>query len=150
MSAAPNRSRNTSSPPTLVVMSPPTLASTPSATGSIIAAAPVLDMNGEVRAPTRPKATMIRVVESPTTRMLSTVKARRRSSRWTSIASAMMKLPMKRNTVELEKLANTALGSSPTCSRTQRQTPRIPATGMGMASVIQRMITRPRIAARFC
>ena len=44
---------------------------TPSAMGRSIAAAAVLDMNGDVTAPTRPKAMMIRVVEFPTPRAAS-------------------------------------------------------------------------------
>ena len=51
----------------LALISPPTLVMTPMAIGSIIAAAPVFDMNGDVNAPIRPKARMIRVVECPRT-----------------------------------------------------------------------------------
>ena len=61
ISAAPKRSRSgRSSPSTWPTISLPTLAMTPRAIGSIMAAAPVLDMNGEVAAAMNPKATMIR------------------------------------------------------------------------------------------
>ena len=64
MSADPKRSRSgRSSPPACPMISRPTLAMTPRAISSIMAAAPVLDMNGEVAAPMKPKAMMMRWVE---------------------------------------------------------------------------------------
>ena len=65
---------------------PPTTPITPSAIGSIIAAPAVLDMTGEVRAPIRPKARMIRKVLPPTQDSDSTRKANRRCSPCTTIA----------------------------------------------------------------
>ena len=51
---------------------PPTTPITPRAIGSIIAAAAVFDITGEVTAPISPKARMIRKVEPPTCRIDST------------------------------------------------------------------------------
>ena len=51
---------------------PPTTPITPSAIGSIMAAPAVFDITGEVSAPIRPKARMMRNVEPPTARIAST------------------------------------------------------------------------------
>jgi hypothetical protein len=89
-------------------------------------------MNGEVAAPMKPNAAMIRQVELPTQRRARMLNAKRRSRPWTSIASAMMKLPMNRKMVESATLPKTS--SAPATFRiTHRHSPMIPVTGIGMA-----------------
>jgi hypothetical protein len=61
ISAAPNLSLSTSrSPSAWLATIPPTTPMTPIAIGSIIAAPAVFDITGEVSAPIRPKARMMR------------------------------------------------------------------------------------------
>ncbi len=61
INAAPNLSFSTlCSPSAWLATIPPTTPITPSAIGSIIAAPAVFDITGEVSAPIRPKARMIR------------------------------------------------------------------------------------------
>ncbi|OGP11133.1 MAG: hypothetical protein A2056_02385 [Deltaproteobacteria bacterium GWA2_42_85] len=65
------------------------------------------------------------------------------------MASAMMKLPIKRKTMGSAKGANTSLaGAIP--RRTLKIAPRIAVTGIGIASEIQKTRTRLRIAASLC
>ena len=120
------------------MISRPTLAMTPRAIGSIMAAVPVLGMNGEVAAPMKPKAIMMRWVELPTQRSARMLNAKRRSRPWTSMASAMMKLPMNSRMVESNTLPNTssALATSRT---THRHNPTTPVIGIGIASVIHQV-----------
>jgi hypothetical protein len=64
--------------------------------GNIMAVVAVLLIHIEMTVPTRPYITRMRVPLVPTQRDASALKAMRRSSPWTNIASASMKLPMNR------------------------------------------------------
>jgi len=72
--------------------------------------------------------------------------ATRRSSRWSIIARASMKLPMNRNTMGSAKGASTLLASA-TPSKIHSVGPRIAVTGSGTVSVIHSTATATSTAA---
>ena len=65
------------------------------------------------------------------------------------MARAIMKLPMKRKIIGLAKELKTFFSSS-TPKMMQRAAPKRALTGIGSASVIQKMITRLTIASKRC
>ena len=106
-------------------------------------------MNADTAIEITPKAMIVRWVDEPTPRMASTRSAKRRSRPWTLIALAITKPPMKRKIVPEANAPNTA-SSSATPSSTHSATPTMPATGIGIASVIQKTIVRENTAASVC
>jgi hypothetical protein len=89
-------------------------------------------MNGEVAAPMKRKAIMMRWVELPTQRSARMLNAKRRSRPWTSMASAMMKLPMNSRMVESNTLPNTSSALA-TFRITHRHNPTTPRSSVSVS-----------------
>src|SRR3972149_2987868 len=117
--------------------------------GIIMAVAAVLLIHMEISATTPPLAINSIVGLLPTPLMEKMYMANLRSSLCRVMALAMIKLPMKRKTIGSANGASTVLAGA-TFMKTHSAAPTSAVTGIGMASDIHQVMTRPRIAASMC
>jgi len=108
----------------------------PKAIGNIIAVAAVLEIHIEIKAEIPPKVKRIRYEFPPTHFKERMLKAKRRSRPCKDIASASIKLPIKRKTIGSAKGAKTVeAGATP--KSTHNPAPKREVTGIGIGSQIQ-------------
>ena len=117
--------------------------------GNIIAVVAVLLIHMEMPVATAPKTSRILVGLPPTARDDRAPNAIRRSRPWANIASASMKLPMKRKMMGSANGAKTTRAGA-TCRMIANTGPISAVTASGSASVIHRITIISRIAARRC
>src|SRR3990170_2731331 len=108
----------------------------PSIIGSIIAVVAVLLIHMDMKAVIAPQENRMRDGLLPTQDQERIVRARRLSIPCTIIASASIKLPIKRNIIGSENGAKATLASA-IPRTTHSTTPNRAVTGIGMASLIQ-------------